>query len=209
MVIVEAAQNPIILNEFALFEKLNIKKDEIKATVRKIIDGGVKIKNKDDEDEVKEFIDKNEKSFKEIYKALDVDLSKYSTSKEGRKLLISLAIFVLSSIVIIFAPAAIIFGAVVIPIEFIILLTEVLSFVYSVVKSISIYSKSSSINEAFDALNSEYKDKNYLLNEFLYLCNFQYKIRSKVILKNLMYLSLIMIDLQKNTTLLWKRLIVI
>ena len=153
MVIVEAAQNPIILNEFALFEKLNIKKDEIKATVRKIIDGGVKIKNKDDEDEVKEFIDKNEKSFKEIYKALDVDLSKYSTSKEGRKLLISLAIFVLSSIVIIFAPAAIIFGAVVIPVEFIILLTEVLSFVYSVVKSVSIYSKSGSINEAFDALN--------------------------------------------------------
>ena len=153
MVIVEAAQNPIILNEFALFEKLNIKKDEIKATVRKIIDDGVKIKNKDDEDEVKEFIEKNEKSFKEIYKALDVDLSKYSTSKEGRKLLISLAIFVLSSIVIIFAPAAIIFGAVVIPVEFIILLTEVLSFVYSVVKSVSIYSKSGSINEAFDALN--------------------------------------------------------
>ena len=153
MVIVEAAQNPIILNEFALFEKLNVKKDEIKATVKKILSGSLKIKNEDDENEVKEFIDKNEKSFKEIYKALDVDLSKYSTSKEGRKLLISLAIFVLSSIVIIFAPAAIIFGAVVIPVEFIILLTEVLSFVYSVVKSVSIYSKSGSINEAFDALN--------------------------------------------------------
>lgn len=153
MVIVEAAQNPIILNEFALFEKLNVKKDEIKATVRKIIDGGIKIVNKNDEDEVKEFINKNESSFKKIYEALDVDLSKYSSSKEGRKALIAVAIFIVSSIAIIFAPTAIIFGAVVIPIEFILLLTEVFSFIYSIIKTISLVSNQNSINDAFSALS--------------------------------------------------------
>lgn len=153
MVIVEAAQNPIILNEFALFEKLNVKKDEIKATVRKILSGSLKIKNEDDENEVKEFIDKNEKSFKEIYKALDVDLTKYNATKEGRKSLIALAVFILSSIAIIFAPAAVIFGSVIIPVEFILLLTEVFSFIYSIVKSFSVSSKVDSINEALNSLD--------------------------------------------------------
>lgn len=153
MVIVEAAQNPIILNEFALFEKLNVKKDEIKVTVRKILSGSLKIKNEDDENEVKEFIEKNEKSFKEIYKALDVDITKYNATKEGRKALIALAIFILSSIAIIFTPAAVIFGSVIIPTEFILLLTEVFSFIYSIVKSFSIYYKVDSINEAFNSLD--------------------------------------------------------
>lgn len=153
MVIVEAAQNPIILNEFALFEKLNVKKDEIKATVKKILSGSLKIKNEDDENEVKEFIDKNEKSFKEIYKALDVDLSKYNATKEGRKALIALAVFILSSVAIIFAPAAVIFGSVIIPTEFILLLTEVFSFIYGIVKSFSVSSKVDSINEALNSLD--------------------------------------------------------
>jgi len=153
MVIVEAAQNPIILNEFALFEKLNVKKDEIKATVKKILSGSFKIKNEDDENEVKEFIDKNEKSFKEIYKALDVDLSKYNATKEGRKALIALAVFILSSVAIIFAPAAVIFGSVIIPTEFILLLTEVFSFIYGIVKSFSVSSKVDSINEALNSLD--------------------------------------------------------
>lgn len=152
MVIVEAAQNPIILNEFALFEKLNVKKDEIKATVKKILSGSLKIKNEDDENEIKEFIDKNEKSFKEIYKALDVDLSKYNATKEGRKSLIALAVFILSSIAVIFAPAAVIFGSVIIPVEFILLLTEVFSFIYGIVKSFSVSSKVYSINEALNSL---------------------------------------------------------
>ena len=152
MVIVEAAQNPIILNEFALFEKLNVKKDEIKATVKKILSGSLKIKNEDDENEIKEFIDKNEKSFKEIYKALDVDLSKYNATKEGRKSLIALAVFILSSIAVIFAPAAVIFGSVIIPVEFILLLTEVFSFIYGIVKSFSVSSKVDSINEALNSL---------------------------------------------------------
>ena len=153
MVIVEAAQNPIILNEAALFEKLNVKKDEIKATVKKILSGSVKIKNVEDEDEVKEFIDKNESSFKKIYEALDVDVSKYNRTKEGRKALIALAIFILTSILIIFAPTAIIFGAVIIPTEFILLLTEVFSFIYGIVKSFSFSSNVDSMDESFNALD--------------------------------------------------------
>ena len=153
MVIVEAAQSPIYLNEFALFEKLNVKTDKIRYSIRSILDGNMKIKNKDDENEVKDFIDKNESKFKEIYEALNVDLTKYNSTKEGRKAIISLIIFLISSVAIIFVPTAVIFGSIIIPVEFITLLTQVISFIYTVVKGIIVSSKNDSINEAYSALS--------------------------------------------------------
>lgn len=153
MVIVEAAQSPIYLNEFALFEKLNVKTDKIRYSIRSILDGNMKIKNKDDENEVKDFIDKNESKFKEIYEALNVDLTKYNSTKEGRKAIISLIVFLISSVAIIFVPTAVIFGSIIIPVEFITLLTQVISFIYAVVKGIIVSSKNDSINEAYGALS--------------------------------------------------------
>jgi len=81
MVITEAYNNPIVINEAAsiLLLKNNVKKAKDK--VQDILNGKLKIKNPQDEEELKEWILKNEDSLKKLNKALDVDVDELYKKK--------------------------------------------------------------------------------------------------------------------------------
>ena len=152
MVIVEAAQSPIVLNEFALFEKLNVKTDKIKSIIKDITSGNIRIKDKDDEEEIKEFIEDNKDKLESLYKALNIDMEKYDYKKDGLISLLSELVAISLSVTAIFVPTALLIGSVIIPVEFITLLLAVLSLIYSIVKFVNMISNTKAINEANGAL---------------------------------------------------------
>lgn len=151
MVIKEAYESPIILTEAAVFQKLKTKSKSIKKTCKDILDGKIRIR-KDDEEKVKEFIDKNKDKIKEVYEAVDKDVDNIHTPKDAVEYLASFGVGMASMAAAILSPTAILLGATLIPVQIILVIIGGLSLIYNTVKFIKDISDDSTMSKASDAM---------------------------------------------------------
>lgn len=89
MVIVEAARSPIVLNEETenlMFYKAKTKK--FKEYIKDILTGKTRIKNPEKQEEMNEYILKNEENLKKLYNAINDDMRVYLEDDNALKAII-------------------------------------------------------------------------------------------------------------------------
>ncbi len=152
MVIKEAYESPIVLTETALFEKLNVKNDKIKKLSKSILSGEIRLKNADEEENVKKFLDKNHNNIKTIYDAVSKDTDKINPKKDFIKLITGVGVSLAAAAGSLLGPSAILIGTFLFPVEITLLLITVLSWLYVVIKGFKTSADGAKFDRAKDSL---------------------------------------------------------
>ena len=152
MVIKEAYESPIVLTETALFEKLNVKNDKIKKLCKNILSGEIRLKNADEEENVKKFLNKNRNNIKTIYDAVSKDTEKIDPKKDCIELITGVGVSLAAAVGALLGPSAILIGTFLFPVEITLLLITVLSWLYIVIRGFKTSADGAKFDRAKDSL---------------------------------------------------------